>query len=324
MLIQEQYGTTRESPLRCAITGGTTLRASSGGSRLIAPDFITNTSVGNTVKIKDQSALAVVQVINDARTLTVSPALLNTPIITGGTVNMLNNSTMVQGTNTSFNRLRAGDLLLISNSPLPDIWCEIDSIVSDQLLYLTAVWTGTTNITRNFQAFPTTDFHINRSRTPGLGFHLFHDGSLDYTALENDNWRKAEQHILAKTGLYTPIQANEAIAVDDCLHALGITGSGHIVVERAVCTVSTKLPCCGFATSNLSVNAQGHMAVGNWITTVGMTNYPFTTLVVGRNSKIAWLGSSNYPVANEFQNIIGEGRGNGTIQFMPNPVLIQL
>ena len=119
--------------------------------------------------------------------------------------------------------------------------------------------------------------------------------------------------------LYVNIQANETIAVDDCLYLIGKTGE-YCVVGKAVCTGTNTLPFIGFATTALVLNERGKMLISGYHTGIGTTNYVIgETIVVGDNSKPSWLLESNYPVAGEHKQIIGIGGGVGAI-FINNTI----
>ncbi len=114
------------------------------------------------------------------------------------------------------------------------------------------------------------------------------------------------------------IIANEAIAIDDCLHVVGDSASG-LVVQKALATDPGRLPCAGFPKTGLSENETGKMWVGPHLSGVGTTDYPFSALHVGTDGKIAWHGSANAAGSRQHFNLIGTGRGVGKIQFSFSP-----
>lgn len=317
MEILEQYGTKINLPIKVAVDG-TTVYGSSGTGNALATqvDFSTYVVAGNVIKVLNNYGLGFVQTVDSATKLTLTNSdLVDSPSYSDGTVSVNNGSTTVTGSGTSFLDLSAGDLIEIDSVSA----VEIASITSDTELVLTSSWAAANKSGVTYKAYNVESFTISRTRTPSLGLILNHDRALDYNQLINYNWTRIETAILTKSGNYIPIQANESIAVDDCLHIIGKSGN-YYVVEKALCTSTAKLPCAGFSVTVLSLNDKGYMNIGSWMTGVGTTSYAYVQLCVGDDSKPTWLGQSNYPSSGEYRNVFGEGRGSGTIQFRFNPI----
>lgn len=317
MEILEQYGTKVSLPIKAAVDGSILYASSGLGlSTATQPAFTTYISAGNVVKILNKYGLGFVSSVDSDTKLTMSNSdIEDSTQYTDGTVSIDNGDTVVTGSGTEFTYLSAGDLISIDSEDA----VEIKQINSDTELVLVNEWSAVTKSGDSYIAYNVESFIITRTRTPSLGLILNHDRALDYNHLINYNWLRLESMMLSKSGIYVPIQANESIAVDDCLHIIGKTGN-YYVVEKALCTSTAKLPCAGFSITALSLNDKGYMNIGSWMTGVGTVNYAYTQLCVGDDSKPTWLGQSNYPSSGEYRNVFGEGRGSGTIQFRFNPI----
>ena len=300
--INAQYGTTVDDLIKCAIIGAVVHGSSGVGDSNKQTTFTDKISVGHVIKVRDK-----------LRNMKVIYWSVDTE--SSGTVSITNATSTVTGVSTFFTRLSVGDLLVIdSEDPV-----EIASIASNTSCTITTTWSPSTKSAVTFVGYKVESFEINRSVTPGLGLHLAHDESIDWNHLENDNWLKIERYLLQR-GEFMPIQANESIAIDDCLYVLDKSDDWYIVGKCDIAFAQNKLPCAGFSTKALSQGQRAEMKIGHFLTNVGTTDYPYGTLYVGDNSKIAWDGSSNAPSSGEYRSVIGEGRGIGELQFSFNPI----
>ena len=314
--INAQYGTTVDDLIKCAIIGAVVHGSSGVGDSNKQTTFTDKISVGHVIKVRDKFALNFAQTINSQTKITCDAAnISNSDTESSGTVSITNATSTVTGVSTFFTRLSVGDLLVIdSEDPV-----EIASIASNTSCTITTTWSPSTKSAVTFVGYKVESFEINRSVTPGLGLHLAHDESIDWNHLENDNWLKIERYLLQR-GEFMPIQANESIAIDDCLYVLDKSDDWYIVGKCDIAFAQNKLPCAGFSTKALSQGQRAEMKIGHFLTNVGTTDYPYGTLYVGDNSKIAWDGSSNAPSSGEYRSVIGEGRGIGELQFSFTPI----
>ncbi len=317
--ILAQYGTTTSRPIKVAVVGTTVFGSSGVGDATARTVFTTNVEAPNVLKIKNRFAASPIQsVVSDTELLMADSNIANSDTESTGTISLTLNSTVMTGSGTEFENLSPGDLVEVGAfDPV-----EIGAVQTPTLITLATNWPNANQAGVAFTGYKVEDFQVHRNETPSLGLHLAHDGDLDFNFLEIRNWLKIEEAILTKSGLFIPIQANESIAVDDCLYVISRNGNNYVV---AVAKSAAENLCVGFALGALSLNGTGFMKVGYALTAVGTTNYtPGKQLYVGQNGKITFSGDGQFPASGHFLQSIGVGGGIGALFFSPNRSLTLL